>query len=51
LARQRRAPQYDGFLFSTFLFSDIAAPATNGRRAIAPRGQCDPHQPAVDQFF
>ncbi len=30
-ARQRRAP--NTILFSTFLFSDNAAPATNGRQA------------------
>jgi hypothetical protein len=35
LARQRRAPN---FLFSDFLFSDNAAPATHGRQAIAPPG-------------
>ena len=37
--------------FLALLFSDSAAPATNGRRAIAPPGQCDPHQPAVGQLF
>jgi hypothetical protein len=43
-------PNTKDFFLAVFLFSDIAAPATNGRQAIAPRGQRDPHQPPGRPF-
>jgi hypothetical protein len=44
-------PIRNDFFLALFLFSDIAAPATNGRQAIALRGQRDPHPPPVGDFL
>ena len=44
-------PNTMDFFLAPFLFSEIAAPATNGRQAIAPRARGRPAPAAGQQFF